>query len=74
MEVLVDGSQGEPTSLPKSVPVASIFSVLTLQGDKDDKRGWGNIEDLRLQYFKNCWFEDKEVLDIGCNIGKVIPT
>ena len=41
MEVLVDASQGEPTSLPKSVPVASIFSVLTLQGDKDDKEGMG---------------------------------
>ena len=33
-------------------------------------RNPGNIEDLRLQYFKNCWFEDKEVLDIGCNIGR----
>ena len=41
MEVLEDGSQGEPTSLPKSVPVASMFSVLTLQGDKDDKEGMG---------------------------------
>ena len=34
-------TQGEPTSLPKSVPVASMFSVLTLQEDKDDKEGMG---------------------------------
>ena len=34
-------------------------------------RNPGNIEDLRLQYFKNSWFEDKEVLDIGCNIGHI---
>ena len=41
MEVLEDGSQDESTSLPKSVPAASMFSVLTLQGDKDDKEGMG---------------------------------
>ena len=34
-------------------------------------RNPGNIEDLRLQYFKNTWFDDKEVLDIGCNIGHI---
>ncbi len=34
-------------------------------------RNPGNIEDLRLQYFKSVWFEDKEVLDIGCNIGHI---
>ena len=34
-------------------------------------RNPGNIEDLRLQYFKSAWFEDKEVLDIGCNIGHI---
>ena len=33
-------------------------------------RNPGNIEDLRLQYFKSVWFEEKEVLDIGCNVGK----
>ena len=32
-------------------------------------RNPGNIEDLRLQFFKSTWFEDKDVLDIGCNIG-----
>ena len=41
MEVLDAGSQGEPTSLPKSVPAASMISVLILQGDKDDKEGMG---------------------------------
>ena len=34
-------------------------------------RNPGNIEDLRLQYFKSVWFEDKDVLDIGCNIGHI---
>ena len=33
-------------------------------------RNPGNIEDMRLKFFKRNWFEDKEILDIGCNIGK----
>ena len=35
-------------------------------------RNPGNIEDMRLKFFKRNWFEDKEILDIGCNIGKYI--
>lgn len=31
-------------------------------------------EDLRLQAFKKEWFEGKDVLDIGCNIGHVTLT
>jgi len=34
-------------------------------------RNPGKIEDGRLQYFKKAWFEDKDVLDIGCNIGHI---
>merc|ERR1712142_1009751 len=34
-------------------------------------RNPGKIEDIRLQYFKSAWFEDKDVLDIGCNIGHI---
>lgn len=34
-------------------------------------RNPGKIEDIRLQYFKSDWFEDKDVLDIGCNIGHI---
>ena len=34
-------------------------------------RNPGKIEDIRLQFFKSEWFEDKEVLDIGCNIGDI---
>eukprot|EP00092_Neocalanus_flemingeri_P020387 GFUD01022085.1.p1 GENE.GFUD01022085.1~~GFUD01022085.1.p1 ORF type:complete len:1165 (+),score=332.33 GFUD01022085.1:40-3534(+) len=34
-------------------------------------RNPGKIEDGRLQYFKASWFEDKDVLDIGCNIGHI---
>ena len=25
---------------------------------------------MRLKFFKRNWFEDKEILDIGCNIGE----
>ena len=35
-------------------------------------RNPGNIEDMRLKFFKRNWFEDKEILDIGCNIGKYL--
>jgi len=34
-------------------------------------RNPGKIEDIRLQYFKSAWFEEKDVLDIGCNIGHI---
>jgi len=34
-------------------------------------RNPGQIEDGRLQYLKSHWFEEKEVLDIGCNIGHI---
>jgi len=34
-------------------------------------RNPGKIEDIRLQHFKSVWFEDKDVLDIGCNIGHI---
>ena len=56
MEVLDVGSQGESTSLPKSVPVASMFSVLTLQGDKDDKEGMGKYWRLeKMSSFSVYW-------------------
>lgn len=25
---------------------------------------------MRLKFFKRSWFDDKEILDIGCNIGE----
>ena len=34
-------------------------------------RNPGQIEDGRLQYLRSHWFEEREVLDIGCNIGHI---
>ena len=53
---------------------------------KDEKFQYGNYkryygyrnpsreEDIRLKYFKSEWFEGKDVLDIGCNVGHVTMT
>ena len=30
----------------------------------------GQADDMRLKYFKDEWFNGKQVLDIGCNIGQ----
>ena len=33
-------------------------------------RNPGQQEDPRIKHFKAEWFEEKRVLDIGCNIGE----
>lgn len=32
-------------------------------------RNWGGQEDPRLKVMEESWFRDKDVLDIGCNVG-----
>lgn len=37
-------------------------------------RNPGAIEDIRIRVFKQEWFQGKEVLDIGCNVGHMTLT
>ncbi|KAH9490078.1 hypothetical protein Btru_035170 [Bulinus truncatus] len=60
------GAANEPTKFPQK-------PMFTL-GNYNRYYGYRNRDhepDPRLQYFNPTWFKDKDVLDIGCNVGHI---
>lgn len=69
----------KPTSNPDSTKTIKSKSdkVVFQYGNYNQYYGYrnpGSITDNRIQCFKSEWFEAKDVLDIGCNIGHITAT
>ncbi|XP_013082239.2 7SK snRNA methylphosphate capping enzyme-like [Biomphalaria glabrata] len=67
----ISGGKGKATANePTKFPKKPMFTL----GNYNRYYGYRNRDqepDPRLQYFNPTWFKDKDVLDIGCNVGHI---